>query len=149
ELQVELLVDRDVVLAAVRFVMIDVPPDIEHLDEVALLVEELDGPLEPAEQLHALRMIADQGVYESGGLVDEVAGAGNPVIFQVTRAAFEADHDDCTAMLVGADDACALDPQDVAEPVAADVEGEVAQRGVRAKRDPWTFLLGWAYESAL
>ena len=47
-------------LAAVGFVVIDVPPHIERLDEVALLVEELDRSLEPAEQLDALRMIADE-----------------------------------------------------------------------------------------
>ena len=48
--------------------MIDEPPDIQCLDEFPVLVVELRRPLQPAEQLHALRMIGDQGVKLFGWL---------------------------------------------------------------------------------
>src|SRR4030081_830616 len=81
--QIQLLVDRNAVLAAVSLVMIDVPPDIERLDECAVLIEEVDRAFEPAKQLDTLRMVGDERVHQSRCLVDEIAGAGHPVVLQV------------------------------------------------------------------
>src|SRR6185369_2104868 len=75
---VELLVDGNAVLAAIRLVMVDEPPDVECLHESSLLVVELNRALQPAEQLHPFRMIADQRVHETRGLVDEVTGPRDP-----------------------------------------------------------------------
>src|SRR5579862_2092461 len=109
-LEIELFVERDVVLAAVALVVVHEPPDVGGLDEVPLVVVPLERSLQPAEQLHALGMIADQCVRESRRLVDECPGGCHPVVLEITHAAFEADHDHGTAMLVCADDARRLDP---------------------------------------
>ena len=90
--------------AAIRFVVIDEPPDIDRLDERAMLVEEVDGAFHPAEQFHSLRMVRNERVDEPRSLVDEIPGAGDPVLLQVARATLQADHDDRSVMLVGAND---------------------------------------------
>src|SRR5467141_2289258 len=43
--QIQLLVERDAVLAAVGLVMVHEPPHVDRLDEIATLVVELDRPL--------------------------------------------------------------------------------------------------------
>jgi hypothetical protein len=58
--QVQLFVNRYVVRMAVGFIVIDEPPHIELLDELSLLIEEINGSFEPTEQLHTLRMVADE-----------------------------------------------------------------------------------------
>jgi hypothetical protein len=45
-------------------------------------------------------------------------------------------------MLVGADHARRLDPEDVAIDILADVEGEMPDRGIVAERNPRTLRLG-------
>src|ERR1700716_576420 len=84
--EIQLLVDRDAVLTAVSLVMIDEPPHIQRLGKIAVLVIELDGPLEPSEEFHALRIIGHQGMREPRGLVDEVPRMGHPVVLEVPDA---------------------------------------------------------------
>ena len=66
--------------------MIDEPPDIQCFDELAVLVIKLRRPLQPTEELNALRMIGDQGMHQSRGFVDKGARAGDPVVFEITPA---------------------------------------------------------------
>src|SRR5215472_3227495 len=72
--QIELLVDRDVVLAAVRLVVIHEEEDVRSLDEFALVVVPLDRALQPAEELHTGWVIRHQRVRQPRGLVDERPG---------------------------------------------------------------------------
>src|SRR5438270_12365 len=52
---------------------------VGRLDEVAVLVVPLDRPLEPSEELHAVRIIGHQRIGESRGLVDERPGCRHPL----------------------------------------------------------------------
>src|SRR6187549_834221 len=136
KLYIELRVDRDIVLPAVRFIVVHEPPHIGRHDEFGILVIEFVRALHPAEQLRAIRMIGDQGVRFAGYFVDEGARRRDPIIFEIARAAFEAHHHDRAAMLVRADDARALHPQNVRIDVVAHVEGEMLDRRILAERHP-------------
>src|SRR5688572_26260774 len=145
---VELFVDRDAVLAAIGFVVVDEPPHVQRFDELAALIVELDRTLQPAEEFHALGMVTHECVNQPRRLVDEIARVRHPVIFEVPRAAFEAHHDDSAAVFVRADDAGLLDPQDVAEGVVAGIEGQVADRRLVAEGHPGALLPRGSDESA-
>src|SRR5215475_7100103 len=60
--EVQLFVEWDAVLAAIALVVVHEPPHVDGLGEHAVLVVELDRPLQPTEELHALRMIRHQRV---------------------------------------------------------------------------------------
>src|SRR5437763_6725860 len=77
--QIQLFIDRDTVLAAVALVVVHEPPHVGGLDEVAVLVVPLDRPVEPSEELHAVRIVGHQRMGESRGLVDERPGCRHPV----------------------------------------------------------------------
>src|SRR5882757_3680304 len=128
--------------------MIDKPPHVDLLDELTLVVEEVEGSFEPTEQFHSLGVVADEGMDEPRRLVDEIAGTGDPVVFQVAHAAFQANHHHGTVVLVRANDARTLDPQYVAESVVAHIKCQMANRRARAERYPGTLLQGGAHKSA-
>src|SRR4029453_13764626 len=132
--QVELPVDRDAELAAATLVVVDEPPDVERLHELAVLVVEFICTLHPQQGLHSVRTVGRKGVGRARHLGDELAGAADPVIFEVAEAALEPDRPDHAAMLVGADHARRLDPEDVAIDVLADVEGKMPDRRIVAER---------------
>ena len=72
-------------LAAIALVVIDEPPDIDRFDEITVVVVELEWSLEPAKQLDSVGIVAHQGVDQAGSFVDEVAGAGNPIVLDVYK----------------------------------------------------------------
>ena len=89
---IELLVERDAVLATMRLVVVDEPPDIERLGEVALDIVELDRPLQHRSVTH---LHTDGGVPLPRGIdvaVDEaravvrLAGGNEAVVGQVGAA---------------------------------------------------------------
>src|SRR5262252_2135546 len=89
--EIQLLVERDPVLAAVGLVVVHEPPDVGGLDEIALVVVPLQRSLEPAEELHAFRIVGNQGVREAGCFVDECSGGCHPVVLEIAHATLEAD----------------------------------------------------------
>src|SRR5215469_14277112 len=144
--QIELLVDRDVVLAAVRLVVVHEEEDIRGLDEFALVVVPLDRALQPAKELHTAWVIRHQRVREAGGFVDKRSGCRHPVVLEITCAALEAHHDHGAAVLVRTDHTRGFDPQHVHEDVVPGVEGEVTNRRIRPERYPGTLLFRGTHE---
>src|SRR5271166_1756482 len=140
--EVELFIDRNTVLLAVGLVVMDVPPDIDRLHEVALFVVKLERSLQPTEQFDAAGMIADEGMDQSGRFTDEVARPRNPVIFEIARAAFEANHHDSAPVLVRADNAGRLNPENVGKDVVASIEVQMTDGGIGAEGHPGAFLFG-------
>src|SRR3984957_1637181 len=119
----------------------DEPPDIDRFDEITVVVIKLQWSLKPTKQLDAVGMVAHEGMDQPRRLVDEVAGSGNPIVFEIPGAALEADHYDGSAMLVCANHTGRLYPQNVAENVMASIEKKMADCGIGAERHPRTLLL--------
>ena len=140
----ELLIDFQAMLAAVAHVMIDEPEHIQSFEQIVLIVVELKRSIQIEERLHAVGIVADQGVNRAGSFLDVAARAGDPVILQITPVAFERACEDWPAMLVAAEDAALLYPQNVGVGVMADIEGNVANEDIFHERHVGRFSLASA-----
>src|SRR6266567_5127849 len=111
----ERVVDGEAMLLAVAQIVVDVPEDVERLREIVVVIVEFERAIQPEDGLHPVRVVGYQRVDYSGTFVDVTAWPCHPVVFQIAPATLEHVAGYRAAMLVAAEHAAALDPQNIGE----------------------------------
>src|ERR1700745_3365807 len=144
QLDPELFVQLQSMLAAVAYVVIDEPEDVQRLGQRIVIVVEFEGPVQPEKSFHSVRIIRYERVNAAGTFVDVAARARYPVIFQITPAAFESACEYRAAMAMASELPAFFHPEDICERAAADVEGEMANVDILDEWNPRRFVLARA-----
>src|SRR5262249_13537887 len=121
----ELLVDRQPLLPAVADIVIDEPEDVESLDQIVIIVDELQGPVEPEYRLHPVGVVGNQSVYGPRTFLHVAPGPGDPVVFQVPPAPLQRARENPAAMPVPVQPSTLFHPKNVCVHVVPDIERQV------------------------
>src|SRR5262245_46216218 len=109
-------------LAAVTDVVVDEPEYVQRLDQIVVVVEELNRPVEPEDRLHAVRVVRNQRMDRAGTLLNITTRPGHPIVFQVAPTAFQRAGENSPAMAVAFQPSAFLHPENVGVHVVPDVE---------------------------
>src|SRR5580692_7944776 len=136
----ELLVDRQAVGAAVAEVVVDEPENVERVEQHVVVIVKLEGAVQEENCFHAVGIVGDQGVNHAGIFADVTAGAGDPIVFQITPGPFQRAGGDGAAMAVAAEPTAFFNPEDVGEGIGAHIKSEMANENIFLERHVGRFV---------